>query len=112
MKRIWICCILSLLIVKNAWSEDVIWNGFSEHIVLLEYLDEERGQGGVDLSVLNESNVQATLTDNMAINNTTGNNIIDTSSFSNSAGIISVIQNTGNNVIIQNSTVVNFVITP
>jgi hypothetical protein len=40
------------------------------------------------------------------------NNIIDTSSFANSAGIISVIQNTGNNVIIQNSTVVNVVITP
>ena len=75
MKRIWICCILSLLIVKSAWSDDVIWNGFSDNIVLLEYLDKERGQGGFDLAVLNESNVQATLTDNMAVNNTTGNNI-------------------------------------
>ena len=91
---------------------------FDEHSVfiplrVLEELDNQRGQGGVDLSVLNESNIHGTLTDNIVMPNTiTGNNIIDASSFANAAGIVSVIQNTGNNVLIQNSTIVNFVITP
>lgn len=112
MKNIWISCILSLLFFDNVWSDEVVWEIYKENTVLLEDLDNERGQGGVDLTVLNESNIQGALTDNIANNNITGNNTIDTSSFANAAGIVSVIQNTGNNVLIQNSTIVNFVITP
>ena len=114
MKNIWISCILSLLVVGSACSEEVVWNVFSENIVLLDDLDNERGQGGIDdLTVLNESNLQATVTDNYVGDySITGNNSIDASSFTNSAGIISVIQNTGSNVLIQNSTIVNFIITP
>ena len=112
MKNIWFSCILSLLFIDSAWSEEVVWGVYSENIVSLEDLDKERGQGGVDLTVLNESNVHGTLTDNVATHNISGDNIIDASAFANAAGIVSVIQNTGNNVLIQNSTIVNFVITP
>jgi hypothetical protein len=49
---------------------------------------------------------QAELTGNSAINAITGSNSI-ASSFGNSGGIISVIQNTGNNSLFQHSTTVN-----
>jgi len=38
---------------------------------------------------------------------TSGDNVISGQAFSNSSGIATVIQNTGNNVLIQNSTIVN-----
>lgn len=44
---------------------------------------------------------------NGAYNNTTGDNIIDAGSLSNSSGVFNIVQNTGNNVLIQNATVVN-----
>lgn len=44
---------------------------------------------------------------NKAFGNITGANIITEGSFANSNGIPTVIQNSGNNVLIQNATVVN-----
>jgi hypothetical protein len=63
-------------------------------------------RGGADLSV-NENNTKATVQDNVARNLTTGNNTITESSFSNVNGIPMVVQNSGNNVVIQNSTILN-----
>jgi hypothetical protein len=50
---------------------------------------------------------QAELFRNSANGAITGHNTIDASSFANSGGIISVIQNTGNNSLFQHSTTVN-----
>jgi parallel beta-helix repeat protein len=47
------------------------------------------------------------VTDNVASQLTTGSNSISENSFSNSSGIPIVIQNSGNNVLIQNSTILN-----
>lgn len=69
-----------------------------------ESLAEARG--GADLSV-NENNLDATMEGNVASNLSTGNNTITESAFSNATGIPMVIQNSGNNVIIQNSTILN-----
>lgn len=44
---------------------------------------------------------------NGAYNNTTGDNVIDAGSLSDSSGVFNIVQNTGNNVLIQNATVVN-----
>lgn len=61
----------------------------------------------------NIDNIQATSdidgvsSGNTAMNNLTGNNVITAGSLSNVSGITSVIQNSGNNVLIQNATVVN-----
>lgn len=49
----------------------------------------------------------ATLTDNQLTAGETGSNVISSSAFSNLQGISHVIQNTGNNVIIQDSTTFN-----
>lgn len=63
-------------------------------------------RGGADLHI-NENNAKATVQDNVARNLTTGSNTISDSAFSNVTGIPMVVQNSGNNVIIQNSTILN-----
>lgn len=47
------------------------------------------------------------VSDNVAIGNTNGDNLINGEAFSNSSGFLSTVQNTGNNVLIQNSTIIN-----
>ncbi len=63
-------------------------------------------RGGSDLHV-NQNNLEAILEDNVASNLTTGDNTITEGAFTNTMGIPMVIQNSGNNVIIQNSTILN-----
>lgn len=62
--------------------------------------------GGADLH-LNELNAKAVVSDNYAGNLMTGNNTISDNAFGNTAGVPMVVQNTGNNVSIQNSTILN-----
>jgi len=78
----------------------------------IDELENARGREGIDITSINNLDIKATLTGNNANNNVTGANIIDTSSFTGASGMFSVIQNTGNNVIIQDSTVVNVTIMP
>ncbi|MGY8871218.1 MAG: hypothetical protein ACKVJE_12330 [Pseudomonadales bacterium] len=81
--------------------------------VLLDELDQVRGRGGViDITTVVNSNLEANLSNNTAINNVTGFNIIDKGSFTEASGVFSIIQNTGNNVLIQDSTVINVTISP
>ncbi len=84
----------------------------SAKTVSIDELENARGREGVDITALNNMNVSATLRDNTANNNVTGANVIDTSSFAGASGMFSVIQNTGNNVVIQDSTIVNVTILP
>jgi len=79
--------------------------------VLLEDLDEIRGLGGV-VDVTNNANLGAVLTNNDASDSVTGYNIIDQGSFNDASGVFSIIQNTGNNVIIQDSTIITITISP
>lgn len=78
---------------------------------LPEELDNARGRDGVDMTLLNLQNLQGTINGN-ANNNVNGYNIIDHGSFTQVSGITSVIQNSGNNVIIQDSTIVSVTINP
>lgn len=83
------------------------------YAVQLDELDNVRGRGGVvNITTVVNSNIDAELSNNTAINNVTGFNIIDNNAFTEASGIFSIIQNTGNNVIIQDSTIVNVTITP
>jgi hypothetical protein len=59
----------------------------------------------------NTNNATGTVSGNVASQLTTGSNMISQGSFSNSSGIPIVIQNTGNNVLIQNSTILNLQLT-
>lgn len=63
-------------------------------------------RGGADLHV-NENNATASVQDNVASHLSTGNNTIAGSAFANTNGVPMVVQNSGNNVVIQNSTILN-----
>lgn len=78
----------------------------------LEELDNATGREGVDVTTLNNMNVRALLAGNRATNNVSGFNSIDNGSFVGASGMFSVIQNSGNNVLIQDSTIVNVTIMP
>jgi len=80
--------------------------------VILEDLGQVRGLGGVVDLTNNTNNLEALLTDNDANNSITGYNIIDQGSFNDASGVFSIIQNTGNNVIIQDSTIITITIIP
>lgn len=62
---------------------------------------------GGSVRVTNTNNLDAQLHDNTAISNVTGSNFVTSEAFSGSSGFATVVQNSGNNVIIQNATVLN-----
>ena len=69
----------------------------------LKILAKRRGAA----DVYNEMQLKGVVADNRAINVTTGSNIITEGAFSGAAGVPMVVQNSGNNVLIQNATIVN-----
>jgi len=113
-------CFLTLLVIimqsqaakaDSATNQDELLFSTTE-TALLEELDNARGREGFDMTTINNMNVRATLSGNQANNTVNGYNIIDHNSFTQASGITSVIQNTGNNVIIQDSTNVIVTIVP
>jgi hypothetical protein len=68
-------------------------------------------QRGGSETHINQNTATGTVTGNVASQLNTGSNTISESAFSNSAGIPIVIQNSGNNVLIQNSTILNLTLT-
>lgn len=70
-------------------------------------LDGERAQGVTEWFTINDSEMDAKMSGNIVTGTTNGNNTVSNDSFSNSSGFATVIQNSGNHVIIQNSTIVN-----
>jgi hypothetical protein len=72
----------------------------------------EAQRGGTDTGPLtiNTNMLNAKLFDNSATGNLTGNNMITGGAFAGASGLPTVIQNSGNNVIIQNGTVLNLTV--
>lgn len=66
-------------------------------------LAERRGGSGV----VNQNRLNGVVANNSASQLTTGTNLISEGAFAGSSGLPTVIQNSGNNVLIQNSTIVN-----
>jgi hypothetical protein len=64
-------------------------------------------RGGDDTQILNIIEIDGDVTDNTATNVVTGANNIQNGSFDNASGVLSVVQNTGANVLIQSATIVN-----
>lgn len=62
-------------------------------------------RGGAD--VFNDMQLKGVVADNRAVNVTTGGNVISDGAFAGTVGLPLVVQNTGNNVLIQNATIVN-----
>jgi hypothetical protein len=64
--------------------------------------------GGTNITNnVNNQVVTGTMTDTEAKDNISGNNLVSGGAFTSSAGLPTVIQNSGNNVLIQNSTILN-----
>jgi len=113
------CCLTLLVIIMQSQvaeadggqGQDKLLH-FSAETAVLDELDNSRGREGVDITTLNNMNVRAALSGNQANNNVNGYNIIDNGTLTQASGITSVIQNSGNNVIIQDSTIVNVTIIP
>ena len=63
-------------------------------------------RGGQD-QFLNDMKLYAQLNDNKALSNVTGGNFVTQDAFAGTKGFATVIQNSGNNVIIQNATILN-----
>lgn len=70
-------------------------------------LDTQRGGTDPGPVTINANMLNAKLFDNVATNNVTGHNTITGGAFAGASGFATVIQNSGNNVIIQNGTVLN-----
>lgn len=66
----------------------------------------DRYRGGSEVSILDIKS-DGMVSDNVAYDLTTGRNYIGEGSFSGASGFPTVIQNSGNNVLIQNSTNIN-----
>lgn len=66
-------------------------------------LARKRGGEGV----INDMQLKGVVADNRAINVTTGGNYITEGAFAGTSGLPMVVQNSGNNVLIQNATIVN-----
>ena len=78
--------------------------GTAAKAVASNRLDDVRG--GAEL-VVNDMRLHGTVADNAAINTLSGSNIVSDGAFSNASGLPTVIQNSGNNVLIQNATILN-----
>jgi len=92
---------------NNAFASGAKHSAIGEfaNIIVDNELEQNRGAGASD--VFNLSNLSATLSNNSASNTTSGNNNISSGALAGVNGIASVIQNSGNNVVIQSSTIVN-----
>jgi hypothetical protein len=64
-----------------------------------------RKRGGTE--VLNDMKLRGVVAENSATNVVTGGNVISEGALAGAAGLPTVIQNSGNNVLIQNATIVN-----
>ncbi|MDO6441346.1 hypothetical protein [Marinobacter sp. 2_MG-2023] len=77
-----------------------------------DQLEQSSGRQGVPVQLqLNDNQQSAVVTGNrLSGPSMTGNNMISDQAFGNMSGIATVIQNTGNQVVIQDSTQVNILI--
>lgn len=100
--------VILVILPMVAWAED--WAGAEPMSV--EQLDAASGRQGVPIQwQLNEAQQNAVVSDNVLsgpVN--TGDNWIADQAFENMSGIATVIQNTGNQVVIQDSTQINILI--
>jgi hypothetical protein len=71
-----------------------------------------KAQIEIDKLVVNDQDLNGVVQGNAAINTQSGNNNVSGDAFQDTAGFVTVIQNTGNNVLIQNSTIVNIALEP
>ena len=91
-------------------NSDETW--LQQSALSAQQLDEASGRQGVSLQLqMNNSNQNANVSDNVLTGQVmTGNNLISGGAFANMNGVATVIQNSGNQVVIQDTTQINVLI--
>ena len=86
----------------------------SQAVVSEDDLDTQRAKQAIDIErmVINDQELNGTVSNNSAIDTVTGHNTITGEAFVGTSGFVSSVQNTGNNVLIQNATIVNIEVQP
>lgn len=95
-------------VVVESKAEDV--QAFEALAVSLAELSEIRGQGGLDLLQMSGMELDAVLSQNSIGAAVTGSNIVSNGAFADTHGFATVIQNSGNHVVIQNATILNLIL--
>jgi hypothetical protein len=85
-----------------AEDEDAARSAILGRTVPADVLSSQRGRAQ---EVLTFMGIDGLVTDNVAIDTITGKNIITSGAFTNASGLSTAIQNSGNNVLIQNATI-------
>jgi hypothetical protein len=93
---------LLLPFASPVWAEDaqLLDSVFENKTVPTDVMSAQRGKAVITLM-----DVDGTVAENAAINTVSGRNVVTGGSFANSGGIVTSIQNSGNNVLIQNATI-------
>jgi hypothetical protein len=106
----WLAAATVILVSGAAWAGERADAGSEDFgsPIAQEALNEHRG--GQTTLQLNLQETESTVRHNAAINTVNGANYITDGSIRDSSGIISVIQNTGNNVSIQVPTTLNLTV--
>jgi hypothetical protein len=100
---LWIASIASPLVYAIDNGEQA---SLFDGSVAVQDLDAQRGGADTRVTTISTSNDSHGFVDhNSATNVTTGENVISTGAFANMQGMPMTIQNSGNNVLIQSSTV-------
>ena len=110
-----LCLALSFSSSVLAWAEETT-DALANNSPLSDSdLAVQRARGDGDTINIGEINAliseigqHANLDHNVVDNSTTGSNTVSNSAFSGASGFATVIQNSGNNVIIQDATIVNY----
>ncbi|MEP7101078.1 MAG: hypothetical protein ABI781_11250 [Burkholderiales bacterium] len=93
----------AVLVVRPVFAEPQKWHALPGKPVADRSLAQQRG--GTDGG--SATTLTGTVSANQAINVTSGGNVIGGGAFAGAAGVPVVIQNSGSNVLIQSSVVVN-----
>ena len=90
-----------------AVDEDDLGLVFNDNLIVEDIdLDEMRG-AALDLEVLGVAFFDAVSLNNSTSGTFSGGNVIDEGAFSGSSGLSTIIQNSGNNVLIQSATILS-----
>lgn len=108
-----VLCLMLLCLVPSAGAgtlaaAEASLDLVDSSVLSLAELETLRGGDAVPSALVNQVSQNADLNNNSVDSSITGDNRVGDTAFSGVHGIPTLIQNTGNNVIIQNSTIVNF----
>jgi hypothetical protein len=85
-----------------AGAQDAAFATFFAHPVSATELEQHRGRANQQFNLMS---VDGAVHGNTATNSVNGQNLITSGSFANANGLATAIQNSGNNVLIQNATI-------